>query len=167
VPDCQETLVTNPGFDQTATAWTADLGVTAAWNSTDGSGNPASGALAVINGNMPSGSGNTAAAASQCVSPVTGGASYSIWTQVQIVSTQTNVLGGVGVWYYTSSDCSGAIEHVTPPQMISMANSWQVVTSTDTAPADARSMRVRLVAQKPFQQQPLVVWFDNVLLKKN
>ena len=86
--------------------------------------------------------------------------SYGLAVEVMIPSTTTSA-GALGLWFFASDDCSGAIAgaSMTPS---SATNGWQMVTSSAQAPAGAHSMAVRLELFKPIGQSAAEALFDAV-----
>jgi hypothetical protein len=85
--------------------------------------------------------------------------------QLFVASGQAGV-GTAAVWFYDSTDCSGANAGVSPSPSLSAVDQWLPISLTAPAPADARSAAVHLSAQKPGNQPSMKVLFDNVLFKK-
>ena len=168
IPDCHQTLVSNPGFDSDTSGWTAETGATASWTSEDGTGNPSSGAIAVIDGDSnPTDApyGSTIVGASQCIR-VTAGSCYQIDVQTLIPTAQTNVSAGFVLDEHTTSDCSQATATSFISPQVSTAGAWQKVSGTTTQiPLGVASVAVRLVAAKPVAQASAEALFDNILVR--
>ncbi len=168
VPDCQETLVQNPGFDSAPTGWKSEPGSSASWTSQDGRGNSSSGAIAVVNSDtnpVDAPYGTTTAGAFQCLA-VTPGACYQVDAQASIPSGQASVAAGFVLDEHATSDCSQPpVTSFVSPQ-ISNAGAWQTISGTTTrVPLGVGSVAVRLVAVKPLAQPSAQALFDNVLVR--
>ena len=89
IADCQQTLVSNAGFDHATTGWGEERGSTVTWISMDAQDQSASGALSVVNGdnNVADGStlyapsGTITTGASQCL-PEPTSATYEVGVEV-------------------------------------------------------------------------------------
>ncbi len=151
-------LLQNGQFDTSTAGWTPSYGATESHSPSDAAGNPQSGSLdLILTGSDPTLS--VEVAASQCISAV-GGASYGLSVEVMVPATATNV-GALGLWFFTSGDCSGSLagSSMTPS---STTNGWQKVTSSEQAPAGAHSMAVRLELFKPIGPSSAEALFDAV-----
>jgi hypothetical protein len=154
------TQLQNVHFDANINTWTPSVGATASRNTNDADGSMQSGSLDLsLSGGNSTISVQTAA--TQCLA-VTAGASYSLGVKV-LIPGQVASQGGLGLWYYTSSDCSGAIAGVFASPA-SATNAWQSVTATAQIPAGVHSAAVRLVLLKPFGQTSAEALFDDVLV---
>jgi hypothetical protein len=168
VPDCQQTLVQNPGFDSATTGWKAEAGSTVSWTSQDGRGNSSSGAVAVVNSDTnPADApyGTTAAGAFQCLA-VTAGSCSQVDAQTLIPSGQGSVAAGFVLDEHTTADCSQptALSFLSP--QVSSTGAWQTVSGKTTQiPLGIGSMSVRLVAVKPTAQVSAEALFDNLLVR--
>ena len=150
----------NVHFDANTNSWTPSLGATVSRNSNDADGSAQSGSLDLsLNGGDPTLA--VQVAASQCVG-VVAGTSVQLGVKV-FIPGQTGSQGGIGLWYYASSDCSGPIAGVFASPS-STTNAWQSVTATTQVPAGAHSAAVRLLLLKPFGQQSAEALFDDVLM---
>ncbi len=169
VPDCRQTLMSNPGFDQGTTGWAASPVGSASFKSIDGNANPMSGSIAVDNTDTDpkhAPTGWTTASASQCLA-VSPGSVFAVSVQVSLPQGQTGGAAGFELDYYASPDCTGATATIPflSPQ-VSAAGAWQVVTAATTqVPVGVSSIAVRLVAEKPVGQTSLEALFDNVLVR--
>jgi hypothetical protein len=167
--DCRETLVRNAGFAADAAGWTAEFGATQAFDLRNAQPSPAvsSGSLALTNGTVTAGSTQTfRARTTQCLSAAAG-TSYTVHAQAMLVpGGAPEGGGGVSLTFYGGADCSGTVVG-TPfrPDLARGAGSWTIVGGTTAGPAGARSMAVRLVAEKVASAPTLTVLFDNVLVK--
>ncbi len=168
VPDCQETLVQNAGFDSAASGWTSERATTASWTSQDGNGRQSSGAIAVMNSDTnpaDASYGTTTAGAFQCV-PVSAGACYQVDVQTTIPTGQANVSSGFLLDEHTTADCSQSVATRFVSPQVSTTGSWQTIAGTTTQiPLGVASAAVRLVASKPVAQASAEALFDNVLIR--
>ncbi|HVV50681.1 MAG TPA: hypothetical protein VHO06_13530, partial [Polyangia bacterium] len=148
----------NGQFDADTSGWTASFGATVARSASDAANNSRSGSL-----DLTLGAGDPTlaveVAAAQCISAAAG-ASYTASAQIFIASGASTT-GALGIWFYGSADCSGAIAGMIPAQF-STTGGWSAVRATGAAPADARSMSVRLEAIKPIGQTSAEALFDAV-----
>ena len=99
----------------------------------------------------------------QCLT-VVGGASYDASAALFLPTSAGAVEGSLSVWYYASSDCSGAILASFPGARSATVGAWQAVTASGAAPTSAHSMIVRLVMLKPRGQTAGEALFDDVLV---
>jgi hypothetical protein len=167
VPDCTQSLVSNPGFDTGISGWQAEGGVETSWDRAgDQNGNTASGALVVKNEIVTTGNGSIVAGASQCVQ-VMAGAAYDFAAQVAIPTGQGSGSTAASFFYYGSTDCSGALAGTGLSSIVSSAGTCQPISASLTAPAGAQSVAVRLAVIKPFALPSLQAEFDNILFKKH
>jgi hypothetical protein len=163
--DCQETLVSNPGFDRAMAPWSAEYATTAVWRGTnDGVATEGSGSVDVANTTVADLDGTTMGGARQCI-PATAGTIYALYAQLQIPSGQGAGWGGVNIQYFASTDCSGNAAGVFSSTLIGEPGAWKQLQGSTQAAAGAHSMAVRLVVVKTFRNPVLHVFFDNVLLK--
>ena len=151
-------LFQNGQFDTSTTGWTLSYGATATRSPMDAAGNAQSGSLDLTLGHGDP-TISVEAAASQCVS-ATGGSTYGISAQILIPANSSSA-GAIGFWFYTSSDCSGAIASA-PMTPSSATNGWQMVKGSGQAPAGVHSMAVRLELFKPIGQTAAEALFDAI-----
>jgi hypothetical protein len=152
-PDCTETLVQNPRFDVDIAGWTAEYGATAAWQ--------APGVILVTNTVVASANGVAMAGASQCIA-ATGGAGYRLFVQARLGGD--GGAAAIAAQLFPSTDCSGNAASAWTSPTLSTAGAWTTLQGSLTAPATARSMRVRLVALKQFSDPAFAAQFDNPLV---
>ncbi len=171
VPDCRETLLANASFDQATTGWTPSPGSTATFTSVDGTGDVASGAIAVTNVDTNPGdavSGWVTTGAFQCV-VVTPGLAYAVSLQAFIPTGQGGGSAGFQLDYYASPTCAGAratYPFISP--QITATGAWQVISATTPQiPLGVQALAVRLVVGKPVTQASQEAFFDNGLMRVN
>ena len=168
VPDCRQTLVQNPGFDSATTGWSPETKSTAGWTSSDGTANPASGAIAVTNvdtnvNDAPY--GTTTTGAFQCIT-VAVGSCYQIDVQTFLPPGQGSGAAGFVLDEHTTADCSQAPATSFISPQVATPGSWQTISGTTTQiPLGVGSVAVRLVAVKPVAQPSEEALFDNVLVR--
>jgi hypothetical protein len=169
VPDCQQTLVSNPSFDQSTASWTAESGSTAGWTSLDANGSSSSGAIAVTNVDTNpahASNGSTTAGASQCLA-VVAGSSYEVAVQAFLRSGQGSGWAGFVLEEYFAPGCAGApwsVPFLSP--QLTATDAWRTIIGTTTQiPLGIAAIAVRLVAVKPPAQPSLEALFDNVLVR--
>lgn len=166
--DCKESLVTNPDFKSGFEGWTPEVGMLEGFSPNDGDGNPASGSMIVTNGSRSEAAvGSTMGGSGTCV-PVTGLTSYGLYLQTFFPSGAIgSAFAGVALRFFASEDCSGPLAGTfMPPLAAPDPSGWRVLQSTAQTPGGTRSMLLRLVILKPFDQPPLQALFDNVLLRQ-
>lgn len=163
VPDCHETLVTNPGFAVDLAGWKPEAGLVLGWDPRDAEDKRPSGALAFSNSRMAAATAATMAGARQCL-PLSRPGSHQIAAQVFIPPGQIPGSAGVAAELYPSADCSGAPAHSPPAILAGRSDAWLTVAGRIDAPASARSLSLRLVISKSLQSPPLRALFDNVLV---
>ncbi len=154
-------VLQNVHFDTNVVSWMPGLGVTLTRSPNDAAGSAQSGSLDLFlsGGDLTIA---TQASAAQCLS-VTAGATYNLGVTI-LIPGQTASQGGLGLWYYPSRDCSGAIAGVfSSPSSTTAA--WQRVSATAQIPAGVQSAAVRLVVLKPYGQQTAEALFDDVLVQ--
>jgi hypothetical protein len=154
-------VLQNVHFDTNVVSWMPGLGVTLTRSPNDAAGSAQSGSLDLFlsGGDLTIA---TQASAAQCLS-VTAGATYNLGVTI-LIPGQTASQGGLGLWYYPSSDCSGAIAGVfSSPSSTTAA--WQRVSATAQIPAGVQSAAVRVVVLKPYGQQTAEALFDDVLVQ--
>jgi hypothetical protein len=158
-------LLRNGGFD-TATdlrGWKPELLATAVWDGRDAAGNPASGSLAVTNGNTAEAVGSSEAGARRCL--IVPGGEYRIGADVLIAEGRSDGLAGLSFSFFPSTNCAGAASGPPTESLIGGAGAWMRVQVAAAPPPGANSMLVRGVALKPFRQPALTVLFDNVIVQ--
>ena len=159
-------LVVNPDFATSGSAWSPDFSMLASWTaSKDGNGDAASGALLVTNVVVADVDGTTIGGARQCV-PVQGGIALTLSTQVFIPGGQ-NSSGSAGVEldFYPTGDCTGPVSGQYTSALISDTDTWRTIAGGTATPVNAQTMAVRLVISKTFRNMALDATFDNVLVK--
>lgn len=162
--DCDETLVKNAGFDSGADGWTADMFVQPEWVDEDGLEYDASGSLTVVNQNFADGmDGYVMGGVWQCL-PATADQVYVFLTQVRVPSSEMPSYAGIGVLFFDQVGCQGPPTGRSSP-LLSATSGFAVNETTAQAPANARSMRVRLTVNKPFSAASFSAAFDNVLVR--
>jgi hypothetical protein len=147
----------NVHFDTSTNGWTPTVGATAVRSTNDASGNAQSGSLDLSVTGDPT--ITSQAAASQCVG-VTARASYTLGVKV-LIPGQLGSQGGLGLWYYPSTDCSGTSSGAFSLPA-STTNAWQSLTASTQIPANVHSASVRLQVLKPFGQSSAEALFDDV-----
>ena len=104
--------------------------------------------------------------AQQCVAVTAG--NYRLIAEAFIAAGQTAGRAAINVQFFDSADCSGAIRAAITSPEISETGAWRRIDSSVTAPAGARSARIKLAVVKSFRAQPPPeVLFDNVLLRRS
>jgi hypothetical protein len=160
VDDCSQTLVQNSRFDSTASGWDAEPLLTEGWDATNASGKPGSGSLSLSH----TGAGGTMIGARQCI-PAVAYASYDVAARVRLAAGQTGK-GGVNVYLYDDDACQGNLVTGVTPIEGGAAGTWVELLGSLWIPGSVHSMYVRLVVDKPRDQQALNVLIDDVLVAK-
>ncbi len=162
--DCEQTIAQNSRFMTDVAAWEPEPTQLQAWDERDAQDAKASGALRVRNTNTASGVGTMLSGSRQCL-PAVGQASYSVAVNTLIPSGQGEGSAGVAVWFFGSDECAAnSIGNITL-QLVSATEVWSVAHGKFQAPGGTRSMHVRLVTAKPFEQPSLEALFDDVLVR--
>jgi hypothetical protein len=164
VLDCRETLLASSDFDNGIQGWVGEAFMNQAWDMRDAQGNSHSGSLLVTNTAQADADGATMRGARQCIA-ATPGATYRLFLQLFVPSGQGAGSAGAAIHYHASPDCSGAVTQIYTSPLVGGPDTWHTVTGNSAAPAEARSLSVRLVAIKPLRQPALKVFFDNILVK--
>ncbi|HEY2405184.1 MAG TPA: hypothetical protein VGI10_04235 [Polyangiaceae bacterium] len=170
VANCVASLAVNPTFDVGDTNWQQDPGSTQAWQNQDADGRADSGSLSVQNSANENKIGTVIAGSGQCLQ-IVAGQSYAISAQVFIAGNQGSTgAGGINVSLFSSSNCSDSMlayhnQSTLPTQTDVWSSAHMVVDTSGAELATARSMSVRVIAQKDFSAKPLTVLFDNVLIE--
>jgi hypothetical protein len=154
--------ISNAGFDAGSAGWTASFGATVSRNAADGANSAQSGSLevSVVAGDVTL---STEVAATQCVS-VVARAMYMVGVQTLVPSGSAGE-GAIGLWFYDSPDCTGAIAGVYA-SLPSATAAWQTVMGTTSVPAGAASATVRLALVKPLGSDSAEALFDNVVVTR-
>jgi hypothetical protein len=161
VDDCSQTLVQNSRFDAAISNWDAEPAMTATWDASNASGKPGSGSLSLVH----NGDSGTMIGARQCIA-VTTDTTYDIAARVMLAAGQPGGTGGINVYLFDDSACQGNIITGKTPIEGGAAGQWLELFGTLWT-GTAHSMYVRLVANKPLNQQALTVLIDDVLVAKH
>ena len=170
--NCNQSMVQNATFDSDTKGWVQDPGSTLSWTNHDAAESPTSGSLSVLNAVKDDRDGLVVAGSVQCV-PITAGDTYAISADVFISGDQGSTgAGGIYVALFASTDCTeSTLPYFGQSTLPSATDVWSSAhMSVDTSGAaltTARSMSVRVVAQKTFRAEPLLVLFDNVLMQQS
>ncbi len=171
ITDCDETLATNATFDREFTGWKPDPDVLQTWSSVDSNRFPTSGAL-TLSLSLFSDQSDTAVGESstQCI-PVSSGTAYDVGTQVFIKSGQGSFsYAGLQLWWYGALNCvesSFLAASANDQSLKETVDRWTEANIHTLAPANAKSVLVRLAISKPYKQRSLEASFDNVLFAKH
>lgn len=165
VPDDTETMVDNATFEYDTDGWDPELGVGLGWNLADACSRNDSGAMSVSNQFAGLAGANALNGARQCLD-VAMNHVYAVSANSQ---PSPGCFGGLGLAFYTSTDCSGTPTKQFNSALIEPNGSWHVTTISGAAPEDSHSVAVRLFMGAPEALEVGVfanVYFDNVLLVK-
>jgi hypothetical protein len=160
IPDCEETLLENAGFDLDIDGWTVQEFASLVWDFSDGSHSFSSGSISVTNIAL---SNDGQGSAAQCLQ-VEPGAKYLAHVQGFIPGGQTQGSARLEALQYASDDCSGDASEVEATSS-EMVQEWVLLQSETTTAESTRSLLFQLVAQKPQGAPYFQVLFDNALLK--
>jgi hypothetical protein len=171
-PDCGNTLALNADFNRDVANWTEqDAFGHSAWNARDSQSRSGSGSIAITNTyQVDDDNAEVGAAAEQCI-PVVPGTTYTFASQAFIPKGQPAAFGlaVLAAWFYSGSTCGGLpIENnAYTVAAADKLDTWVAVPPVGfpgglIAPANARSMAVRLVAQKPGNLGSFQVMFDAI-----
>jgi hypothetical protein len=169
-PGC-ETLVTNPGFDQSADGWPPEtLSVLVGWNEQDATASPASGSIAVdstLYSTDVTTEGQVILGALQCVG-ATPGKVYDVRADVFIPEQNDEGRAGLSVLFYKTTNCNAGLAGTDlsfTSELLSAVGVWTPVSGRFVVPADVGSMEVELVVGKQFAPRSFKALFDNVLVQ--
>lgn len=164
VRDCEQTVALNSRFMSDAAGWEPEPTLHQAWDQRDASNIQGSGALLVRNTNTAQGDKDMLAGSRQCL-PAIGQEHYSVAANTFIPRGQGRGSAGIAVWFFSADNCVDTRGAVTV-QLVSATDQWLATHGTVQAPAGTRSMHIRLVTQKPFEQPSMEALFDDVLVRQ-
>ena len=166
VADCDETLVANGSFDANLNDWHEEDNALGSWVEEDGLEHDDSGSATITNRTFyEDRDGQVMRGLWQCI-PAAAGARYQLLTQVRITGEVGQGWGGINVWFYDESDCTGANVTASTP-LLGTTTGWSLTEAQVQASETAQSMLVRLVVNKPFSSPAITVDFDNVLIRED
>jgi hypothetical protein len=163
VADCDETLADNASFDEDAAAWVPDTGVESTWLETDSRGSDESGALGLRVETVVDKEGTVILGARQCFS-VSPGAVYKFAVETSVPDDAGDVRAGFQLVVHDGPLCGGALVDNVLSSFL-QGSTWSVAQLTYLTPTSAKSIAMRLIAQKPFRADPVTVQFDNALVR--
>ncbi len=168
-PDQTETLASTPTFDQDIGAdgsWNPEFGIGLGWNDTDACGRCDSGSISVTNQFAGTSSYGAVGGAMQCIVATPN----ELYTIMAMANPAAGSLGGVGLAFYETTDCSGDRIAAFNSAYAATESIWQKVNTNGMAPDSAQSVALRLVVAAPPGPLPngavANVLFDNVLVLK-
>jgi hypothetical protein len=164
VLDCQETLVANPRFDVDLTGWEVDPTLEQDWDERNAWQGDVSGALSVVNDTVVEEMGFTMGGSRQCL-PATGGVTYQFAALIFVPGGQGPGDASMNLGFFAADDCAAFPLTAANSTPVIAVDAWQLSSGSVKAPAGTRSMFVRLVATKPYEEPPLEALFDNVLVR--
>lgn len=173
LPEGCETLVSNPGFARDTSNWKAeDATVTMAWATEDAADHEHSGSLSVLNSLYGAADGVASRAAAQCL-PTQPGRAYGFGLDVFVPEGQGEGLNGadyqasagLSVIFYTSLHCDEFTLASATSELLEDSGHWAHLEGRAVAPQGAKSMLIRLVTFKNFQEYSFEARFDNVLVR--
>lgn len=167
VRDCLESLVPNADFAAGIGTWLPEAGITQSFSSSDGKGDPRSGSLTITNPTQSSmTSGLTMAGTTLCLADAAASA-YDVYLEVAVGPASDGVAqGGITFGFYPTSDCSGAASGMAPTTLLDQTvTGWRLVQEIVRPGQGTRSLLVRLVVVKPFDEASAGASFDNLLVR--
>lgn len=165
VQDCDETLVENARFDSSDADWHADTLMAQAWDSRNARPGHASGSVAIVNASVAEAEGSVVGGSGQCL-PAEGDLKYLVAARAFVPGGQGQGTASVAVWFYGADGCADYLLSSLGPPAVSATDTWVELSGVVKAPPATRSMRVALMASKPFKQTRLQVLFDDVLVRE-
>lgn len=167
VRDCLESLVPNSDFAAGVGEWAPEAGITQSFSSSDGKGDPRSGALSITNPIQSStASGLTMAGTTLCL-PDAAASAYDVYLEVSVGPASDGVVqGGITFGFYPTADCSGAASAMAPTTLLDQTvTGWRLVQEIIRPGQGTHSLLVRLVVVKPFDEASAGASFDNLLVR--
>jgi len=167
VRDCAESMLPNAAFTTGIAGWTPEVGITQSFSSSDGKGDPRSGSLAITNPvQSATASGLTMAGTTLCLPDATASA-YDVYLQVSVGPASDGIAqGGITFGFYATADCEGTPVGMAPTTLLDQTVAgWRLVQEIIHPVAGTRSMLVRLVVVKPFDELTAAASFDNLLVR--
>ena len=169
VPDCTQSLLTNPDFDSNVSKWGAETGASLTWDPRDALGKSGSGAalLSTASGTVDT-AGSASVAASQCLS-VTGGNIVAAYANAFVDADQSSDgLASVDVYFYDAAGCTGTAttNFSTPQPLDATAGTWLTLKAALLTTAATHSAQVKLTIAKQYQAGSFHARFDNILVKQ-
>ena len=165
VQDCDETVVDNARFDQSVEGWKAELTVSQQWDERNARADQDSGTISVTNATVAEVDAVILGGSGQC-QPALGSQDYLVAARTFMAGGQGEGSAGVNVWFYGADDCADYLLSSLGPASVTQTDSWVLVQGAMKSPPATRSMRVRLVVQKPYTQTSLTALFDDVLVRE-
>ncbi len=159
LPDNTETLASNSTFDSDSDGWDAEPGVGLGWNVTDACDRCESGSVSVTNEFAGTSGPYSVDGARQCINAKPG----QHYVIVGAADPSADSLGGVGLAFYASADCSGDAITSGNSSLAIPEWAWQKVTTHLAAPDSAQSVALRLVVAAP--TLPPAGIYANVLIR--
>lgn len=163
VLDCDETLAQNAGFDADVSTWANDTGASTKWDERDAHSRTDSGALSLELETVVDKEGTVLLGTRQCFS-ASGGAVYRFATEVSVPVETASARAGIQLIPYASPACNGTLLDNVTSNLI-QGTTWSVAEITYLMPVAAKSVALRLIAIKPFKDEPTPILFDNVLVR--
>jgi hypothetical protein len=165
VQDCEETLAENATFDVGVEKWSADPGVTQAWQPDDARGANGSGSLSVKFTSAVGGPTWALAAAGQCVS-AWADQTFEIGARTLIPEGQSGGRAEISLAFFGNDACAASFLGTATAVSSVRVGSWQTLHAGVKMPAGTRSVLVRLAAAKPGSQASFEAHFDDILLRQ-
>jgi hypothetical protein len=164
VGDCTETLVKNPNFAENVADWSAGDDSFIEWSAQNHFDDLPSGSALVSVRGYTDADGMMQRASSQCVTFETA-SKLRIFANVFYKSDQGEGGPGLGLFFFGSSDCSGASLGFPLSVEATSADSWQTLTAERDVPEGSHSALVRLAVTKPLRSMVFKASFDNILTR--
>jgi len=167
VRDCLESLIPGADFASGVAGWTPEVGITQSFSSGDGKGDPHSGSLSITNPLQSAmTSGLTMAGSTFCLANATA-SSYDVYLEVSVGPASDGVVqAGITFGFYDAADCSGMPSGMAPTTLLDQTlTGWRLVQEIIHPGQGTRSLLVRLVVVKPFDEASAAASFDNLLVR--
>ncbi len=167
-PGC-ETLVDNPGFDESVDGWPGQIpSVVVGWNELDAADRAESGSIKVDSTLFSEDAeGVVILGAVQCV-PAVGGGVYDVRADAFIPPQEAEGAAGLTILFYKNAKCDAGVagtdlSFTTP--LVTDVDRWTEVSGRFIVPPEVTSMQVELVVGKHFAPRSFNALFDNVLVQ--
>jgi len=165
VPDCEENLLKNGDFKNDTSSWQPEPDTSVGWQASNASAGSRTGSSNVTSNTSSNSSAYSMAGMGQCI-PVSADTEYAVFAHSFVPSGQPpGCYAGLSLFVFSEPDCVGTMVKNPSPLISGNVDQWFALATPIVMPAGAKSMLVRLVAVKRFNQPALTVRFDNVLAK--
>ena len=167
VPDNTETLALDPTFDSDISDWDPETGAGLGWNGSDACGRCDSGSLSVTNQFAGTSGDFIANGAKQCLQATP----KRLYTIMGRAKPAADTIGGLGLEFFASTDCSGSkLSSINSPFAETADSVWHWEAASGVAPDSTQSVALRLIVAAPVPptgSNYANVLFDNILVVSN